>query len=38
MKAFVLTLTIDRILEEVAAFKGGATQSDDMTCMVLRVE
>ena len=30
--------TIDRILEEVADFKGGAHQSDDMTCVVVRVE
>ena len=30
--------TIDRILAEVAAFKGEAPQSDDMTCVVLRVE
>ena len=30
--------TIDRILEEVAAFKGNAVQSDDMTCVVVRVE
>ena len=30
--------TIDRILEEVEGFKGGVPQSDDMTCVVLRVE
>ena len=30
--------TIDRILEAVAAFKGNAVQSDDMTCVVVRVE
>ena len=30
--------TIDRILERVAAFKGNAAQSDDMTCVVVRVE
>ena len=30
--------TIDRILEAVAAFKGDAVQSDDMTCVVVRVE
>ena len=30
--------TIDRILEAVAAFKGDAPQSDDMTCVVVRVE
>ena len=30
--------TIDRLLAEVAAFKGDAPQSDDMTCVVLRVE
>jgi sigma-B regulation protein RsbU (phosphoserine phosphatase) len=30
--------TIDHILAEVAAFKGDAPQSDDMTCVVLRVE
>ena len=29
---------IDRILEAVAVFKGDATQSDDMTCVVLRIE
>ena len=30
--------TIDRILQEVAVFKGNAVQSDDMTCVVVRVE
>jgi len=30
--------TIDHLLAEVAAFKGDAPQSDDMTCVVLRVE
>jgi hypothetical protein len=30
--------TIDHILAGVAAFKGDAPQSDDMTCVVLRVE
>ena len=30
--------TIDRLLEAVAAFKGDAVQSDDMTCVVVRVE
>ena len=30
--------TIDRILEAVATFKSNAPQSDDMTCVVLRVE
>ena len=30
--------TIDRILEVVDAFKGEAPQSDDMTCVVVRVE
>ena len=30
--------TIDRLLAEVAAFKGDAPQSDDMTCVVMRVE
>jgi len=29
--------TIDRLLEEVAAFKGDAPQSDDMACVVVRV-
>ena len=29
---------IDRILEAVGAFKGDASQLDDMTCVVLRVE
>jgi len=30
--------TIDHLLAEVAAFKGDVPQSDDMTCVVLRVE
>ena len=30
--------TIDRLLEAVAAFRGDAPQSDDMTCVVVRVE
>ena len=30
--------TIDRILEAVNTFKGNAAQSDDMTCVVVRVE
>ena len=30
--------TIDRILEAVSEFKGNAVQSDDMTCVVVRVE
>jgi len=30
--------TIDHLLREVSAFKGDAPQSDDMTCVVLRVE
>ena len=30
--------TIDRILEAVSEFKGDAPQSDDMTCVVVRVE
>ena len=30
--------TIDRILEAVSEFKGNAPQSDDMTCVVVRVE
>ena len=30
--------TIDRILEAVANFKGDAMQSDDMTCVVVRVK
>jgi serine phosphatase RsbU (regulator of sigma subunit) len=30
--------TIDHLLAEVSAFKGNAPQSDDMTCVVLRVE
>ena len=29
---------IDRILEDVAAFKGSASQTDDMTCVVLRLK
>jgi sigma-B regulation protein RsbU (phosphoserine phosphatase) len=29
--------TIDGILEEVDSFRGGASQVDDMTCVVLRV-
>ena len=30
--------TIDRLLAEVAVFKGTAPQSDDMACVVVRVE
>jgi serine phosphatase RsbU (regulator of sigma subunit) len=30
--------TIDSLLEAVAAFRGDAPQSDDMTCVVVRVE
>ena len=30
--------TIDRLLEAVSEFKGNAPQSDDMTCVVVRVE
>jgi len=30
--------TVDRLLEEVAAFRGDAPQSDDMACVVVRVE
>ena len=30
--------TIERMLEAVGAFKGNASQSDDMACVVLRVE
>ena len=30
--------TINRLLDTVAAFRGDAPQSDDMTCVVLRVE
>jgi serine phosphatase RsbU (regulator of sigma subunit) len=30
--------TIDRILEVVDRFKGDASQDDDLTCVVLRVE
>ena len=30
--------TIDRLLDAVAAFRGDAPQSDDMTCVVVRVE
>ena len=30
--------TIDRILEVLDAFRGDAPQSDDMTCVVVRVE
>ncbi|MDP6776509.1 MAG: PP2C family protein-serine/threonine phosphatase [Candidatus Latescibacteria bacterium] len=30
--------TIDRLLEAVAAFRGDAPQSDDMTCVVVQVE
>jgi len=29
--------TIDHLLAEVSTFKGDAPQSDDMTCVVLRV-
>jgi len=31
-------VTIDRILEAVGAFKGNASQGDDMTCVVIQVE
>ena len=30
--------TIDRLLEKVSTFKGNAQQSDDMTCVVVRME
>jgi len=30
--------TIDRLLQKVATFKGDAPQSDDMACVVVRVE
>ena len=30
--------TIDRLLAEVAAFRAAAPQSDDMACVVVRVE
>ncbi len=30
--------TIDRLLKEVEAFRGNAPQSDDITCVVVRVE
>ena len=30
--------TIDRLLADVAAFRGAAPQSDDMACVVVRVE
>ena len=37
-KGLTAEATIDRILAEVNAFMGDASQSDDMTCVVLRVE
>lgn len=33
-----LSATIDRIVEAVSAFTEGASQGDDMTCVVLRIE
>ena len=35
---FSAKATIDRILKEVDAFRGDTSQSDDMTCVVVRVE
>ena len=38
MEGLSAEATIDRLLSDVAAFKGAAPQSDDMACVVLRVE
>ena len=35
---YLTEATIDRLLEAVAAFRADAPQSDDMACVVVRVE